>query len=311
MAEPVLSSGQYALSSVVNGVEGSSFVYGGRGPTGTLVGNTQADPGTLTVQDQAVVGHDGILFGVDTLPGMIVTQTGQVWMPNQVAACMDAYSTLAGVWNDPAVRLANGAHQIFRAFYPGSSVTRRCYGRGRKIMPTLGQAYAGLIPFTAQFQAADNTWYSDVEFALNLTQVPSYRGGGIVPPVTPPYQMVAQTNFQQNVIANTGSLPTWPVITFTGPISYPGLTYVNTPVSIGYNGILKASDTLVIDTRPWNRTALLNGISVAGAITGNPMISLQAWPGSTVVRFTGQDFTGTSTCVIKWRNAFTMIGGSS
>jgi hypothetical protein len=41
------------------------------------------------------------------------------------------------------------------------------------------------------------------------------------------------------------------------------------------------------------------------------MISLQAWPGSTVVRFTGQDFTGTSTCVIKWRNAFTMIGGSS
>jgi hypothetical protein len=57
---------------------------------------------------------------------------------------------------------------------------------------------------------------------------------------------------------------------------------------------------------------MLNGsTSVAGLLTGSPMISMQAQPGSTVVRFTGQDKTGQATCVISWRNASPgMIGGS-
>jgi hypothetical protein len=223
---------------------------------------------------------------------------------------MDAYSALAGAWNDPSVRLTDNTVQVLRGYYPGSNVVRRCYGRGRKIVPTYGMVYQGVVPFTAQFQAADTIWYSDIPTVLNLTQRPSFFGT-ITPPLTPPYQLAASNIFQQNAIVNTGSLPTWPVITITGPISYPGLVFVNTPVSIGYNGVMKATDTLVIDTRPWARTAILNTSSVAGLLTGSPMISMQAQPGSTVVRFTGQDSTGQATCVITWRNATLAIGGSA
>lgn len=308
MADPALAAGQYSI-----GTEGSAsaFVYG-RGANSIQVQNTATDTGTLAVQDQAVVGHDGMLFGVDTQPGMTVTQAGYAYTsPSATAPAMDAYSLLSGAWNAPVIRLADGAVQCLRAFYPGSSVVRRCYGRGRKIMPVYGQVFQGVVPFTAQFQASDNTWYSDVLYSLNLTQRPSYKGT-IAPPLTPPYQLAAANNFQQNSIQNTGSLPTWPVITFTGPCSYPGLTYVNTPVVIGYNGILGGSDTLVIDTRPWVRSAMLNGsTSVAGQLTGNPMITLQVQPGATVVHFTGQDYTGTAGCVISWRNAFLAIGGTS
>ena len=308
MADPTLSAGQYSI-----GREGSAsaFVFG-RGANSIQIQNTATDTGTPTVQDQDVVGHDGQLFGVDTLPGMVITQTGFAYTsPALAASAMDAYSQLAGVWNDPSIRLADGSVQVFRAFYPGSSVVHRCYGRGRKIQPVYGQVYQGVVPFTSQFQAADGIWYSDTLFSLNLTQRPSFKGT-ITPPVTPPYQLTASNNFQQNVAVNTGSLPTWPVITFAGPISFPGFTYVNTPVVIGYNGILGGSDTLVIDTRPWVRTAILNGsTSVAGQLTGNPMISLQLQPGATTVRFTGQDFTGQAQVTVAWRNAFLGIGGTS
>jgi hypothetical protein len=306
VADPTLSAGQYSI-----GKDGSAaaFVFG-KGANSIQIQNTATDTGSINVQDQSVVGHDGTLFGIDTLPGMVITQTGFAYSPVPVVTALDAYSALAGAWNDPTVRLADGAVQVFRAFYPGSAVTRRCYGRGRKIMPTLGLVYTGQVPFTSQFQAADNTWYSDVQQSLLLTQRPSFKGT-LTPPLTPPYQLAAANNFQQNVIANTGTLPTWPVIIFTGPVSFPSFSFVNTPVIIGYGSTLGPSDTLVIDTRPWARTAMLNGSnSVAGLLTGNPMISLQVQPGATVVKFSGQDFTGTATCTVQWRNATLSIGGS-
>jgi hypothetical protein len=306
MSDPVLAPGQYSI-----GHDGSpaAYVFGG-GANGIQINQTETDTGTMAVQDQAVVGHDGLLFGVDTLPGMVITQNGQVWLPGESAAALDAYSALAGAWNDPTIRLVSGAVQVFRSYYKVSNVTRRCYGRGRKIMPTYGQAWQGLVPFTSQFQAADNTWYEDTQSAITLTMVPSYAGG-LVFPVTPPFQWSAQTNNQNNVVANTGSIPTWPVVSFTGPISYPALSYIATPVTIGYQGVIPAGETLVIDTRPWSRSALLNGASVAGALTGDPMIMLQLQPGSTEVLFTGQDFTGTSTCLVQWRTATAAIGGTS
>lgn len=305
MADPVLTPGQYSI-----GTDGSSsaLVFGA-GTNGLWIANTATDTGSLTVQDQAVTGHDGMLFGVDTLPGMVVTQTGQAWIPGQGQAALDAYSALAGAWNAPSVRLANGAVQVLRAYYPVANSVRRCYGRGRQIIPSYGRAAQGLVQFTSNFQAADGTWYSDSETTLELTQVPSFSGG-LTPPLTPPYQLASQTNFQTNTAENAGTLPTWPVITFTGPVSYPGISYVNTPVTISYNGIIPAGKSLVVDTRPWARTALLNGVSVAGFLSGDPMIGLQLQPGATVVHFAGQDYTGTSVCTVTWRNATLAIGGT-
>ena len=307
MADPTLVAGQYSI-----GKEGSSsaFVYGG-GANNIQISNTSTDTGSINVQDQTVVGHDGLVFGFDTLPGMVVTQTGMAMVPTSagVVTAMDAYSALAGAWNDPSVRLTDGAVQVLRAFYRGSNVVRRTYGRGRKIMPTMGQVFQGLVPFTAQFQSADNTWYSDTLFSTVVGMTPSFYGT-LTPPLVPPYQLSSSHNYQQATINNTGSLPTWPVFTFQGPVTNPLLTYVNTPVSIGYTGILRSTDVLVIDTRPWARTALLNGASVAGSLSGSAMISMQAQTGSTLVRYSGQDPTGSSTCTITWRNATLAIGGS-
>jgi len=307
MAEPTLAAGQYSIGNEMTGGDPATVVYGFG--TTNLVQNTALDPGSMATQDQAVVGHDGQLFGVDTMPGMTVTQTGLSYINANGIGAMDAFNTLAGKWNDPAARLSPGAMQILRAHYPVSSVTRRCYGRGRKIAPVYGQANQGVVPWTAQFQAADGNWYSDTESILTLTMIPSFAGT-LTFPLTPPFPWASQLNYQQNLAVNSGSMPTWPVITFTGPIVTPGLVYVNTPVAIGYQGTLTAGQSLVIDTRPWARTAKLGTSSVAGLLTGQPMISLQMQPGSTLLRLTGTDLTGQATCVIRWRSAFPGIGGS-
>lgn len=311
MPEVTLNQGQYSIGSAeIAGGDPNAVVYGFG--TSNLVTNTAVDPGSAAVQDQAVVGHDGMIFGIDTMAGMVVTQTGLAYLNANGRGALDAYSQLAGKWNDPSVRLAYGATQLLRAWYPVSSVIRRCYGRGRKIAPTLGLANQGAVPWTAQFQAADTTWYSETDNSLTLTTAPSFYGT-LTFPVTPPFQWSSALNYQQNAVVNTGTLPTWPIITFTGPITTPGLVYVNTPVSVGYQGSLAAGQILQIDTRPWKRTALLGGMggtSVAGLLTGNPMISMQLQPGTTVLRLTGQDATGTATCVVHWRNAWLSIGGT-
>jgi len=303
---PVLSAGQYSIGKPG---DTGALVYGA-GAGGIWIATTETDTGSLTVQDQAVVGHDGVLFGVDTQPGMVITQTGQAWLPGQGPACLDAYSALSAAWNDPTVRLFAGDIQVLRSFYAVSNVTRCTYGRGRKIMPTYGLANQGLVPFTAQFQSADNYWYEDQASVANIRIAPSAIGT-LTPPMTPPLQLASQTFFQIAELANTGPVPTWPVITFTGPVTNPGLTYVNTPVTVGYSGTIPAGQSLVIDTRPWARSALLNNVaSVAGNMTGDPMISLQLPVGQTLVHFNGQDFTGSATCVVSWQNATLAIGGT-
>lgn len=307
MADPSLSDGQYSV-----GVPGSgtAFVYGGRPGSfahGVQIASTAVDPGDIAAQDQAVVGHDGVLFGYDTAAGMTVTQTGQVVTGGGPGA-MDSYSLLAAAWNDPLIRLQAGKVATLRARYPGSDVVRRCYGRGRKITPAMGSAAQGVVPFVASFQAADGIWYGDEEQSLTMTMITS--GRGVASPLTAPFRPAPVISKVDNVVVNFGALPTWPVITITGPVSNPGVTYPDTPVSIGYRGHLGASDSLVIDTRPWARTAKVNGGSVAGAVTGDPMIALQLPTGNTRVRFTAQDFAGLSVLTITWRNAFLAIGGS-
>lgn len=312
MADPTLLAGQYSIGTEITGGDPATVVYGWG--TANLVQNTAVDPGSPATQDVAVTGHDGQQFGIDTLPGMQITQTGLAYLAGNGKGALDAYGALAAKWMDPLVRLTPDAVQIFRAFYPISNVTRRAYGRGRRIAPVYGAANQGVVPWTSIFQASDTAWYSDTESSLTLTTVPSFLGT-LAFPITPPFVWAAQINYQQNTIVNTGPAATWPVITFTGPSNgqfvSPTLTYVNTPVVVGYNGTLRPGDSLVIDTRPWKRTALLNGASVAGALTGNPMIAMQLQTGSTVARLGGTDYTGTATCTIRWRNAWQAIGGLS
>ena len=264
-----LQPGQYEI-------DGFTF---GRGQNFVWIQNTSVDPGSATTQDTQLVGTDGIQFGVDTMQGLMITFTGNVYVPphrvsekdptvnpigvagpvtqafdqfsnHRSGYALNAFNYLAGKWNDPSVRLQDNAVVALRLRYPFSDSTRVVYGRGRKIMATYGFVHAGVVPFVAAFQAGDWAVYQDQVSSLQLVMQkqatlhsPPFAGGSGGPPV--------QTSTVSGQVVNTGSTSTWPVITFTGPCTNPKLSYPAAGISIGYRGFIAGNQTIVIDTRPW------------------------------------------------------------
>lgn len=308
MSDPALSFGQYSIGKYLVGGDSAALTYG-RGSNSIQVNNTAIQVGAIAAQDQPNIGTDGQQFGIDAQAGMVITQTGFAYTsPATGVAAMDAYGVLAGKWNDPSIRLANQVVQVLRASYPFSSVIRRAYGRGRQIQPALGQVMVGLVPFTAQFQAADNNWYSDTEQSVSVNIPPSFRFGFTFP-ATPPY-LYAPSHTATGSVTVGGVVPTWPRIVFNGPVYSPSITFLGTGLTIGYNNFLTFGQSLIIDTAPWARTALVGSASAAAGLTGTSLVNLKLQVGTTQFQYTGTDFTGGSSCSIFWRNAYQLPGGS-
>lgn len=266
-----LQPGQYELDGFIFGA-GSNYIW---------IESQTVDPGSMVTQDQALPGVDGVQFGIDTMAGVMITYTGNIYVPphrvsevnpyapavgvpaqgtdiftaHRSGYALNAYNNLASKWNDPTLRLNYNAVVALRVRYPFSDSTRVIYGRGRKIMPTMGMVHAGVVPFTAQFQSGDWVFYQD---AINdLVVFSSKQFSLYAPPFNTPTNPPYTTAFQQSHVVNTGTLPTWPVITFYGPCSFPHLDYVDANISIGYGGYLDAKQAVTIDTRPWARYAVL------------------------------------------------------
>lgn len=126
---------------------------------------------------------------------------------------------------------------------------------------------------------------------------------GLAVPATIPFQLTGNSK-KADSVTNAGDMETWPVITFEGPLTNPSVEYVGTGKKLRLTMAIAAGETVTIDTHPWKRTALRDGIySVAGKLTGTRMAEMALPPGSTIVAFRGQDPTGTSRCRIFWRDA--------
>jgi hypothetical protein len=302
VASTILAPGQYQL---IRDDGSKSLVYGA-GAGAIQVVDTSYSPGTMTVGDQQVVGHDGVLPGVDTQAGAVLSQDGIALVaPGLGYAALDAYDALSAIWNDPVIRLTSGRYQVLRMLYRGSLVTRRIYGRGRAITPVYGQVVSGAVPFTAQFQALDNNVYDDVTLSAVMQATPTVRP---VSPIHPPTVMAPVLYGTTATLTVGGTVPTWPVITMAGYAVNPKLSFPGTAVTIGYTGSIAAGQLLTIDTRPWARTFMLGGASAAGGMNGSPMIALQLWPGTTTATYAVT--SGASLCTISWNNAVQALGGS-
>ncbi|PRX95566.1 hypothetical protein [Allonocardiopsis opalescens] len=269
---------------------------------GVIVPDFTIGGADITAGDTPVPGGDGRVFGYDYAGGRSLAFTLAVDREDGATA-RAAWNAFAAAWNAPQVRLSPRAVTALRIRDHGMD-TVVVYGRPRRLDPvSTALLDRGTVALTASFETADAAFYSDTEHQVTLDLLPAI-GEGLILPFTLPAVLTDLGDSDTTFLTNTGDAPAWPIITFLGPVTNPGVRLAATGTTLQLTTTLAFDQTATVDTRPWARTALRNdGASLAGTLTGPDLADFALPPGSTEVVFRGQDLTGDARCTIAWRDA--------
>ncbi|MEU5853936.1 hypothetical protein ABZ799_01290 [Nocardiopsis dassonvillei] len=260
--------------------------------------------------DLEVPGGDGRTFGYDYLGGRSLTFELSVNTADGPSA-EAVWADLATRWRAAPTRLTPRAVVPLRwRRHGGSPVV--VYGRPRQL-DAVDEALLdrGRVDLTGTFETADDLFYDDTEQVVTLDLLPQI-GEGLILPFTLPAVLTPLGDSDTTTLTNAGSGTAWPVITFSGPITNPGVEWVAHGTRVELITTLAYDQTATIDTRPWARTILRSdGASLAGSLRGPALDELAIPPGPTQVRFTGQDMTGSARATIRMRSAYTAPRGGS
>ncbi|MBC7630327.1 hypothetical protein [Aeromicrobium sp.] len=258
----------------------------------------------LRVADGARARTDGVSFGSDFRGGhtiafeLGVRGNGEADVRANVAA-------VARAWRADTIRSTPGAVAELRSNYAGRELVS--YGRPRRFEPNQTSAKSGLSTVVADFACVDDVFYGATVNDVYINFVPSASGGLIAPLASP----LSTTESSDRSIGLTvdSDLPVWPVVTIFGPITNPIVEVVGL-FRFELNHSLNHDETIVIDTRSWKRTVILNGIgSIPGHFfrTSTRLSKASIPPGSYELALRGLDVTGTSHARLSWQSAHPSI----
>jgi len=239
---------------------------------------------------------DGRLFGQDYVDGRTITFDLAVHGDDEDEA-RQRLGTLSRAWRADAVRLEGGAVATLE-----SDRGRVAFGRPRRFASTDEALPQGLSLVTADFETADDAWYGP-ENRADVDLVPP-AGGGLVAPLASPLSTTA-TSDRSRVFTVGGTLDTWPIFEIRGPITNPVLEVMGA-YRLELRTTLTASHRVVIDTRPFARSILRNGASIAGTLAPHSGRLSQAAlpPGTYELVLRGTSEPGTARATVRWRDAY-------
>ncbi|MER6616262.1 hypothetical protein [Streptomyces xantholiticus] len=311
-----LAEGEWNLSYGPNGVHpGANLTFGTFSNGYYLLEPYEITPADTEAGDTPLPREDGIRFGQDlrthatiTFEIGVDTVDAAPTLIGRHGANLDAVSELKQAWDAEALRRRFGTTAVLRTTQGGRA--RLFYGRPRKCAPAGSKlTRQGYTPVVASFAVQDDSSYDDVEQLVRVDLVPPPHRG-IKGPLTTPLSMVGEGSPRQpGEITVKGTRPTWPVITFHGPISQPVCEVVDR-WKLSLDLTLGVGERVTIDPRPWGRTVLRNGnASVAGSLyRSSPRLADLRLPiGEHSLVLRGRDDTGTAHMTIAWRDAYAYL----
>lgn len=248
-------------------------------------------------EDERRPRTDGVSFGQDFMGGRTITFELDVNGTDEADA-KAKLARLSRAWRADVVRFTPGATATLTS---GSG--RVAFGRPRRFASNDDLQPQGLSTVVADFATADDAWYGGTEQGVTVSLVPA-PSGGLLAPLAAPLSTTLSSDRSQGVTIG-GELPTWPVIEIQGPITNPTVELVGA-VRMDFRLTLAYDQKLVIDSRPWARSILRNGASVAGTITRTSTRLAHAAldPGSYEFVLRGTANTGNPYATIRWREAY-------
>lgn len=288
---------------------GVAFDFGNLSTTHPF--KVQVDVGApgLTTQDATHPTSDGRIMGIDSFDGFDLT-FALTTLPDGTAkpymSAMDKISSFTAKWRADSIRSEPGAY----ASLANLERQRMVWGRPRQVAPKYARIRQGLGEYIATFTTNDPNFYDTTEKIYLITPIPP-AGGGFTVPLSPPFSTVAGSAELSPLIANDGELATWPIITFHGPGNKPSIEFMqgaNVLWNLRIDDQIKYDETLVVDTRPWSRSATINGKPANGLLRGTQMEKCQIPVGNNFrLRYKVKDKTGNSFVDVKWRDAFASL----
>lgn len=264
----------------------------------------------LDTQDQRHPSSDGVVMGIDSLGGFNITfditTIPDFPLPNEPwNVALNLFSTMKAAWRADAIRQTPGKY----ATLTNLNRNRLVYGRPRKIAPKNSRLRQGFVGIVSTFETNDPNFYDATEKLAIITPVPP-PAGGFTAPLTPPLSTagsaaeIAATN-------NNGDLAAWPVIKFHGPGTFFSLSLLdglgNALWTVTAVGQINYDQIMVIDTRPWARSATINGMPANGRLRGTALEQCRIPVGDFELQFKVTDSSGTAFADIRWRDAYASL----
>lgn len=262
-----------------------------------------------TYQDRNHPTSDGVVMGKDVLGGFdlnfaLTTIPAYPPVVKPWDAPLNLFSAFKSKWRADDIRLIPGAY----ATLMNVDRNKLVYGRPRKMGQDLKKARRGVIGYQAQFATNDPNFYSGTEKTAIITPNPG-SSGGLVGPLVSPLTVVGST-LDVSAAVNAGDLPTWPIVEFQGPFDSASLELLSGATVVWSLSIptqLKFDEKITIDTRPWSRSATLNGKPANGRVRGTQLEKCKLPVGSYQWRYKVVDRTGTAFARMKWRDAYASL----
>ena len=264
-----------------------------------------------------VSGGDGTRFGIEFFGGINWNITGSIHsgingrVAGDASTAWDTWSQLARAWSYYPERLTpRGVIPLY--FKRPGRQEMVVYGRPNRLDPVTSASHAGFISYTATFRQSDPKFYAavskEVVVGLNAT---SYAGGIIVTSggIKLPFTTTSSTPVT-GAISQAGDAPSHPVIAITGEVVNPVVSYLNqlgqTIWTVRLNTTVANGDTVIIDTRQWERSiiSLNDGTSYAGAYIGDKLQDITLLPGQGLIRYGATSSNGSSTVRVTYKDAW-------
>lgn len=295
------------LNNWVLAYPGQSFAFG------TLADNypfdVQVDIGDPDSenQDNRHPTSDGVIMGSDSLGGRtltfsMITIPGFPLPAKPWDVALDRASAFMAVWRGGTMRRNPGSY----ATITNQDRGRLAFGRPRKASPNMKNARKGKVSIVATFDTVSPDFYSTSEKSIQLVPNSGGSNGGDSnnSVVRGPGATVAGN------IPVSGDVETWPVIVLHGPGTsweVEAATGNNQAWTFKLEGALTSGQEFLLDTRPWRRSATINGGPATGRLAGSQIDKMKLPVGNYNIRVKADGTGGNGYGLVTWRDAFASI----
>lgn len=241
-----------------------------------IVADAQHGTDNAQLMGRDLLGGMDITFNITTLPD----PTGSGVALN----ALDKVSEFGSKWRAPGLAKTPGSY----ATLTNKLRNRFVIGRPRQFSPKHARVRKGVSEYLAVFHTVSPDFYKN---PINSLQP-------------------ARTVSTPRTI--NGDLPAWPIITFTGLFTTASLTWTppagfGSAWTITINHAIASNIPVVVDTRPWARTAKDNGgIMQNGWLAGSKMGDAFLVPstGGTFLFTTTGTVDGNTKAVVTWYDTY-------